>query len=120
MKNQVEVNGQIFKVGDVIENKGWDDREILFIGDVKYFFKDLDEGRYEGSSPIDVLVYWKPKRATKTIEVDYWVNVYNTRCNIHISKEEADKYKHSSITRLDCINIKKSYEVYIDSGEVVN
>ena len=43
MKNQVEVNGQIFKVGDVIERETWYDREILFIGDSRYFFKVLDE-----------------------------------------------------------------------------
>lgn len=57
------------------------------------------------------LKHYKVKK--KEITIDIWINVYE-KGNVggnHSSRAEADKAARYAKDRLDCINIKKTYEL---------
>lgn len=115
MKTEVEVDGRIFRVGDIIENPSYPDlldQKILCIDNGSFFARVGDESY---SQSISSLKYFKHKKKTKTVEIDFWVNVYEYGSpHTHESRRAADSAKAITYNRLDCINIKKSYEVEVE------
>jgi len=109
MKTEITIDGITYKVGDVLERKGYKTIQILAMDDEAFFYKELDNN-FEHLGCIKNLKHWKIKKPKKKLVVERWINIYKDgdMC-IGLTKENVDKYANDNL--IACEHVRFEYEI---------
>lgn len=80
MKTEIEINGVVYKVGNILERYKYAPLTILFIGTDSFFcehYHDYSKEKRNCTLDFRFVNEWKIAKPTKRIKHEFWVNHYD-------------------------------------------